>query len=277
MVAPHASTNSNAAPRDGNVEERTSPRKLAAILIADAVGFSRQMGEDEERTLRSFAARREAIAAAVQRYHGRVFGGAGDSVVAEFRSAVDAVRAARELQVEIAALNEACDEHERMLFRVGVNLGDVIVDKRNLYGDGVNVAERLQALAEPGGLCISGSVHEQVGDKLTVEFADLGARRLKNIAHAVRAYHLGGPKPAAQPARGRQRRRLWFAAAALVAGCLVASIALFLKPWEHASQLAAEASGPPTIAVLPLANLSGDPSQDYLGEGISQDMIAALG
>jgi TolB-like protein/class 3 adenylate cyclase len=260
------------------VEERSSPRKLAAILIADAVGFSRQMGEDEERALRTFAARREAIAAAVQRHHGRVFGGAGDSVVAEFRSAVDAVRAAKELQAGIAALNETCEEAQRMLFRVGINLGDVIVDKRNLFGDGVNVAERLQALAEPGGLCISGAVHEQVGDKLAIEFVDLGARQLKNIAHPVRAYRLGGPKPPpASPVRAWPRRRLWVAGAALVLACLMGALALFLKPWEYGSQLSAGASGPPVIAVLPLANLSGDPGQDYLGDGISQDMIAALG
>src|SRR4029077_19215200 len=103
----------------------------------------------------------------------------------------------QELQAEIAALNEACEAPERMLFRVGINLGDVIVDKRNLYGDGVNVAERLQALAEPGGLCISGSVERQVGHKLAVDFVDLGPRQLKNIAHPVRAYRLGGSKPAA--------------------------------------------------------------------------------
>jgi adenylate cyclase len=259
------------------VEERSSPRKLAAILIADAVGFSRQMGEDDEGTLRSFAARREAITAAVQRHHGRIFGGAGDSVVAEFRSAVDAVRAAQELQAEIAALNEAREEPERMLFRVGVNLGDVIVDKRNLFGDGVNVAERLQALAEPGGICISASIHEQVADKLSVDVADLGARQLKNIAHPVRVYRLGGSSLAAPPIRGRSRRRLWLEGAALAFACLVAAVALFLNPWESASPPPADVSGPPTIAVLPLANLSGDPGQDYLGDGISQDMIAALG
>lgn len=264
-------------PRDGKVEEHSSPRKLAAILIADAVGFSRQMGQDEERTLRGFAARREAIAAVVQRYHGRVFGGAGDSVVAEFRSAVDAVRAAQELQAQIAALNEACEEPQRMLFRVGINLGDVIIDKRNLYGDGVNVAERLQALAEPGGLCISGSVHEQVADKLAVDFVDLGARQLKNIAHPVRAYRLGGPTPAVSSLRRPRRRRLWLAGSALVFACLVAAVAVFLKPWEYGAGLSADTSGPPTIAVLPLVNLSGDPGQDYLGDGISQDMIAALG
>src|SRR5262249_51640101 len=154
----------NAAARGqlGRMEDGSLQRKLAAILIADAVGFSRHMGENEEHTLLALNARRELIAHLVDKHRGRVFGGAADSVIAEFPSAVDALKTAIEVQEAISALNEEALDAGRMSFRIGINVGDVIVEQSNLFGDGVNVAERLQALAEPGCICISGSVHEQV-------------------------------------------------------------------------------------------------------------------
>ncbi len=265
------------------MEDRSSKRKLAAILIADAVGFSRRMGEDEERSLRALNARRELIGQAVAKYHGRVFGGAGDSVVAEFPSAVDALKTAIEVQGAIGALNDAAPEADRMLFRVGINVGDVIVERRNLFGDGVNVAERLQTLAGPGGICIAGSVHEQVRDKLRLDYADLGDQQLKNIVHPVRAFIVGGPgvetkrfQPggrAAFPSRGYRAA----AAAALAVTLLLAGAAIYKYHWQTAEISVAEFSGPPTIAVLPFANLSGDAAQDYFSDGITQDVIAALG
>ncbi len=265
------------------MEDRSSKRKLAAILIADAAGFSRRMGEDEERALRALNARRELIHQTVAKYHGRVFGGAGDSVVAEFPSAVDALKTAIEMQGAIGALNDAAPEADRMLFRVGINVGDVIVERRNLFGDGVNVAERLQTLAGPGGICISGNVHEQVRDKLRLDYADLGDQQLKNIVHPVRAFIVGGQgeeakrsglrdKPASPP-----RRYPAFAAAILAIALLLAGAAFYGAPWQRAGVSVAELSGPPTIAVLPFVNLSGDAAQDYFSDGITQDVIAALG
>ena len=259
------------------MDERSPPRKLAAILIADAVGFSRQMGEDEERALRTFSERRDVIVAAIARRRGRTFGGAGDSVVAEFPSAVDALKASLEIQAAVRLLNEAAPEAERMLFRIGVNLGDVIVKKRNLFGDGINIAERLQALADPGGICVSGSVHEQVSDKVPVEFVDLGDNQLKNIAHPVRAFLVRRADDFSMPATptrwttSRARRRLAILAATLVA--LALGIGAFLLwPWPT-GPARVETSGPPTVAVLPFANLSGDPSQDYFSDGITRDIM----
>ena len=267
------------------MQEHSSQRKLAAILIADAVGYSRQMGDDEERALRMLRARRTVIVDGIVRHHGRVFGEAGDSVVAEFPSAVDALKAALEIQEAIAALNDAAPETERMLFRIGVNLGDVIVERRNLFGDGVNVAERLQTLAPPGGTCISGSVHEQVRDKFHLDFVDLGEKQLKNITHPVRVFLVTRPGDAARPSatarRGVLPSRRWLAivATALAIALPLAIGAYIYRPVWHAivGQMVPEAPGLPTIAVLPFANLSGDAKQDYFSDGITRDIIAALG
>jgi len=264
------------------MEEHSSLRKLAAILIADAVGFSRQMGENEERTLQALHARRDIIEQQVGAYHGRVFGGAGDSVVAEFASAVEALKAAVEIQRSIAELNQAASEAERMSFRIGINLGDVIVEAQNLYGDGVNIAERLQTLAEPGGICISGGVQEQVRDKFDLDFIDLGARQLKNIARPVQVFQIlspgDSPKPATiGPRMGRLPRRRLAIAAAIVIALAVAGIAFYLLQASLPEQSSANQSGPPTIAVLPFDNLSGDETQDYFSDGITQDIVAALG
>ena len=267
------------------MQEHSSQRKLAAILIADAVGYSRQMGDDEERALRMLRARRTVIVDGIVRHRGRVFGEAGDSVVAEFPSAVDALTAALEIQEAITALNDAAPETERMLFRIGVNLGDVIVERRNLFGDGVNVAERLQTLAPPGGTCISGSVHEQVRDKFHLDFVDLGEKQLKNITHPVRVFLVTRPGDAARPSatarRGVLPSRRWLAivATALAIALPLAIGAYIYRPVWHAivGQMVPEAPGLPTIAVLPFANLSGDAKQDYFSDGITRDIIAALG
>ena len=208
-----------------------------------------------------------------------MFGSAGDSVVAEFPSAVDALKTAVELQGEIAALNEIEPEADRMSFRVGINVGDVIVEKRNLFGDGVNVAERLQAIAEPGGICISGSVHEQVRDKLRLGYSDLGEQKLKNIVHPVRAYFVNERAVAGRPAGVRLPLLPWrrLIAAALLAAILALLAGAYLQPWKEREASTPEISGPPTVAVLPFVNLSGDAKEDYFSDGITQDIIAALG
>ena len=165
-------------------------RKLTAILAADVVGYSRLMGTDEEATLRTLNSYREVIDALISAHQGRVFGGAGDSVIAEFASPVEAVRCATEIQLELDKRNAGLPEDRRMLFRIGVNLGDVMIEGDNLMGDGVNVAARLEALAPPGGLCISDAVLAHIRDRLALDFLDLGEQRVKNIARPVRVYRV---------------------------------------------------------------------------------------
>jgi class 3 adenylate cyclase len=165
-------------------------RRLAAILAADVVGYSRLMGEDEEGTLACLKAYREIIDSLIGTHHGRVFGSAGDSVIAEFASPVEAVRCATEIQLELGNRNSGLPEARRMLFRIGVNLGDIMVDGDNLFGDGVNVAARLEGLARPGGLCVSDTVLSHVRDRLGLEFEDLGAQVVKNVPHPVRVYRV---------------------------------------------------------------------------------------
>jgi adenylate cyclase len=218
-------------------------RKLAVILAADVVGYSRLMAADEEGTLALLNARRQVIDELIARHHGRIFGTAGDSVIAEFASPVEAVRSAAAIQQEIERRNADLPEPRRMLFRVGVNLGDVMVGGDDLFGDGVNVAARLEATAEPGGLCISGAVHDQIRNKVDLSFDDLGERSLKNIADPVRVFGLRRDRSA-----------------------------------DPAPQAAATGrpSALPSIAVLPFENFGGDPEQDYFADGLTEDLITEL-
>src|SRR6476620_7803357 len=165
-------------------------RRMAAILAADVVGYSRLMGEDEEATLATLKSHRQVIDHLIAVHGGRVFGSAGDSVIAEFASSVEAVRCATEFQLELGKRNADLPETGRMRFRIGINLGDVVVDGDNLMGDGVNIAARLEALSAPGGICISEAIHAQVRDRLSLDFLDLGEHKVKNIARPVRAYRV---------------------------------------------------------------------------------------
>src|SRR6476620_5036746 len=165
-------------------------RRMAAILAADVVGYSRLMGEDEEATLATLKSHREVIDHLIAVHGGRIFGSAGDSVVAEFASPVEAVRCATEIQLEIDKRNTELPEPNRMRFRIGINLGAVVVDGGKLMGDGVNVAARLETLSPPGGICVSEAIHTQVRDRLSLDFLDLGEHRVKNIARPVRAYRV---------------------------------------------------------------------------------------
>ena len=168
-------------------------RKLAAILAADVVGFSKLMGENEDRTLRNLKACRSLTDEAIKLNHGRIFGSAGDSVIADFASPVDAVVAATELQRSLRQRNEGVPEEDQMMFGVGLNLGDVIVEGENLYGDGVNVAARLEALAEPGGITLSGKFHEEVSRKLEMSFVSTGEQEMKNIRNPISTYKIEIP------------------------------------------------------------------------------------
>ncbi len=171
------------------MEERL-PRKLAAILAADVVGYSRLVGEDEEATVATLKSFRSVIDELIRAHDGRVFGSAGDSIIAEFSSPVEAVRCATEIQLEIDRLGADVPDERRMRFRIGVNLGDVIVEGDNLLGDGVNIAARLEAMAPPGGVCVSEAVLSQVRDRLGLDFLDLGEHTVKNISRPVRVYRV---------------------------------------------------------------------------------------
>ena len=183
------------------MSDPTPRSKLAAILAADVVGFSLKMGENEYLTLKNHKACRAIVDAAIQNNHGRIFTTAGDSVIAEFASPVDAIVAAVEFQKNLMARNAACAEEDRMQFRVGLNLGDVIVEGENLYGDGVNIAARIGATAEAGGITVSAKFYDEVRRKLDLSFESLGAQQMKNIAESIITYRVSLSAIAARPTR----------------------------------------------------------------------------
>jgi class 3 adenylate cyclase len=193
-------------------------RRLTTILATDAVGYSRLMSESEEETARILAAHRAVIDGIIQFHDGRIFDTAGDSVLAEFGSPVQAVRCAVEIQDALKTRNDSLPENRRMMFRIGINLGDVMVKGTDLLGDGINVAARLESIAEPGGICIASSVYDQISGKLNLNLTDIGEQALKNITRPIRAYRIQStglpqtPRPA--PAR-KKSRRPWLAAAGL--------------------------------------------------------------
>jgi adenylate cyclase len=266
-------------------------RKLAAILSADVVGYSRLMAEDEAATIRTLSDYREQIAMRVRRHRGRVVDSPGDNILAEFPTALDAVRCAVETQGVLRALNASLAAGRRMDFRIGIHMGDVATEDGRLYGDGVNIAARLEGLAEAGGICISATVHEQVRNKLDAGFTDLGDQTVKNIPDQVRVYRVQplapGEAPAhASPAAGPPRRlpRVLVATGVLL---LLAALGLWAS-WPHPLGLLidlAGVSGPPvdpplpdkpSFVVLPFENVSGDPEQEYFSDGITEDLTNEL-
>lgn len=254
-------------------------RKLVAILAADVVGYSRLMGLDETGTLtRLKALRREYIEPLIEGYHGRVVKLMGDGALVEFASVVDAVACAVEIQRVAAQQNLNVPEDARIVFRIGINLGDVIIDKDDFYGDGVNIAARLEGLSDPGGIVLSGTAYDQARNKLGLTFKSLGEQRLKNIAEPVRAYRvLLEQAPSARKWRPRRWPLIGTAALFLV---LAAGLAVVLWPRavallrDQSSMISAE--GKPSIAVLPFANLGQQADQDYFAEGLTDDLITDL-
>jgi adenylate cyclase len=256
-------------------------RKLAAILAADVAEYSRLMGVDEVGTLRQLQAYRTILDNLIAIHHGRVFNTAGDSVIAEFASAVAAVECAVAVQQAIASENAARPSDEQMRFRIGVHVGDVIVEGSNLYGDSVNIAARLEALAEPGGVRLSGAARDQIGSRLPVAFTTLGEQRVKNIADPVRIFKLderfGHPSAlTAGPRRWRERRLIFglFAVAALV---LIGAGATWWRLTTSPSATEQTYSAPRlSMVVLPFANLSNDPQKEYFADGITDDLTTDL-
>ncbi|TFH44427.1 MAG: adenylate/guanylate cyclase domain-containing protein, partial [Lysobacterales bacterium] len=226
------------------MEERL-PRKLAAIMYADVAGYSRLTGEDEDATHRTLSEYLDRISNIIESHRGQVMHYAGDAVLAKFDAVVDAMSAAVSIQSELKTRNEGLPGERKVEFRIGVNSGDVIEDRGDIYGDGVNVAARLEALAEPGSICISASVRAAIGKKFDLKYEDMGEQKVKNITEAVRAYKV------------------------------VMSADESLEVMESVKP-AFELPDKPSIAVLPFANMSSDPEQEYFADGIAEDLITAL-
>src|SRR5437660_7106313 len=196
-------------------------RRLAAIFSTDVKGYSRLMGEDEVATIRTITAYREVMASLIQQYRGRVVDSPGDNLLAEFASVVDAVRCAVEIQQALKARNAELPEQRKMEFRIGINLGDVVVEGERLYGDGVNIAARLESLAEGGGICLSGTAYDQIEGKLPYSYEFKGEHTVKNIARPVRVYRVRLDPSVAGPSRRATSTRLVKAVAASVAALLL--------------------------------------------------------
>ena len=223
------------------------PRKLVAILYADVANYSRLTGVNEDTTHRALSEYLDLISETINTYHGEVMHYAGDAVLAKFEAVIDAVSSATEIQEQLLTRNANLPDEQKVQFRIGVNLGDVIEDRGDIYGDGVNIAARLESAADPGGVCVSASVFEQIKGKLDFQFEDMGEQEFKNIAEKIRSYRVI-PTPAQ------------------------------LSP-DTFEALVGEGLGlpdKPSIAVLPFQNMSGDPEQEYFADGMSEDIITAL-
>ena len=252
-------------------------RKLTAILYADVAGYSRLTGEDEVGTHRRLSAGLDLISEAIEGRGGNVVHYAGDAVLADFSSVVAAVECAVEVQRRLAARNAEAPADKRLQFRIGVNLGEVIVDRDDIYGDGVNIAARLESLAEAGGVCVSETVHAQVRDKIDVGFQYMGRQKVKNVAEPVAHYRVLMEEAAAAASGGAGigRRGSWQKTAGrLVLVALVAAAGVAV--WQVAAPPAVEPPGPPSLAVMPFRTIGGGPDHEVFSQGLTEELMAAL-
>ena len=262
-------------------------RKLTAILSADVIGYSRLMRDDEEATVRDIAAHRVLISDIIKQHNGRVVDSPGDNILAEFASVVDAVNGAIKIQGQIKESNTSIHQDRRMEFRIGINLGDVIEEDERIYGDGVNIAARVEGLAAGGGIAISGTVYEHIKDKLSLGYHYLGEQDVKNISEPVRVYRLLTEPADAGKLIGEKKTKsnklLWAAAGAIVliilGLCTITIKNYYFRPsFEPASveRMAFPLPEKPSIAVLPFDKMSGDPEQKYFSDGFTDQIIASL-
>ena len=263
-------------------------RKLTAILSADVKGYSRLMGEDELMTINTLKKYRDIITSLIQDFRGRVVDSPGDNLLAEFSSVIEAVQCAVEIQKQLKSKNDELPESRRMEFRIGINSGDIIKDGERIYGDGVNVTARIESLAYPGGICISGTVYDQIGKRLPFGYEYMGEQSVKNIKQPVRVYRvLMSPEAAGRvigEKEAKPKRWLWGTVASIILIVTAAMLIwnIYLRPGLNShknvsvEQTTISETEKPSIAVLPFKNLSNNSEQDYFSDGITNDIITDL-